>query len=96
MRLADFIDTRLQKVLVTWEAFAATRLPASSKMDALALRDHAPQILHAIAADLRTPQSAAEQQAKSHGLTPALAAPRTRPPKCMACCGLNADFRLFS
>jgi signal transduction histidine kinase len=70
VRLADFIDTRSQEILVYWEAFAATRLPASSKMDALALRDHAPQILQAISADLRTPQTATEQQAKSHGLMP--------------------------
>ncbi len=78
MRLADFIDTRLHEILLDWEAFAATRLPASSKMDALALRDHAPQILHAISADLRTPQTAAEERAKSHGLAPVLAgAPNT-------------------
>jgi len=53
-----------------WEAFAATRLPAGSKMDYLALRDHAPQILRAIAADLRVTQAAAEQLAKSRGLAP--------------------------
>lgn len=78
MRLADFIDTRLQEILAEWEAFAATRLPAGSKMDALALRDHAPQILKAISGDLRTLQTAAEQQAKSHGLTPvSVGAPQT-------------------
>jgi signal transduction histidine kinase len=78
VRLADFIDTRLREIMVDWEAFAATRLPASSKMDALALRDHAPQILKAISADLRTLQTAAEQQSKSHGLTPvSVGAPQT-------------------
>lgn len=78
MRLADFIERRLDEILAQWESFAATRLPASSRMEALALRDHAPQILHAIAADLRTPQTAAEQLAKAHGLTPILeGAPHT-------------------
>ena len=42
-------------------------------MEALALRDHAPQILRAIAADLRTPQTASEQLTKSHGLAPVVA-----------------------
>jgi PAS domain S-box-containing protein len=37
-------------------------------MDSLALRDHAPQIMQAIAADLRQPQTAIEQISKSHGL----------------------------
>lgn len=74
MRLADFIDHALGEIVAHWEAFAATRLPASSRMEALALRDHAPQILRAIAADLRTPQTAAEQLAKSHGLAPVVAA----------------------
>lgn len=78
MRLSDFIETRSDEIVREWEGFAATRLPAGSKMDGLALRDHAPQILRAIAADLRMPQSAAEQLAKSHGLAPVVAgAPNT-------------------
>jgi PAS domain S-box-containing protein len=68
MRLADFIESALQEVLAEWEAVAATRLPLAAKMDALALRDHAPQILRAIAADLRQPQTETERAAKSHGL----------------------------
>jgi len=64
--------------MAEWEAFAATRLPAGSKMDALALRDHAPGILRAISADLRTSQTPAEQLTKSHGLAPVVAdAPNT-------------------
>ena len=78
MRLADFIDEAVDEIVAQWEAFAATRLPASSGMEALALRDHAPQILRAISADLRTPQTAAEQLTKSHGLAPVAAgAPHT-------------------
>lgn len=73
MRLAEFIATRSDEIMADWEAFAVTRLPAGSKMDALALRDHAPQILRAISADLRTSQTPAEQLAKSHGLVPIVA-----------------------
>lgn len=68
MRLADFLESSLHEILADWEAFASTRLPWAAKMDALALRDHAPQILRAIAADLRQPQSDAEQATKSRGL----------------------------
>lgn len=68
MRLADFIDSRLEDILVEWEAFAATQFPSAAKMDTLALRDHAPQILQAISHDLRQPQSESEQISKSQGL----------------------------
>jgi signal transduction histidine kinase len=78
MRLADFIETRAQEILKEWEAFAATRLPAASGMNALELRDHAPQILQAIAADLRTAQTVEAQMAKSQGRAPVLVdAPHT-------------------
>ncbi len=68
MRLAEFIDSYLVDILKEWEAFAATRLPASAKMEAIELRDHAPEILCAIANDLRQPQTADVSLAKSQGL----------------------------
>jgi signal transduction histidine kinase len=71
MRLADFITKNLEPILVHWEEFAATRLPAAREMSALELRDHAQQILEAIVLDLGTSQTAAEQTAKSKGLAPA-------------------------
>lgn len=78
MRLADFIDSCMEEILGEWDAFAATRLPSAAKMDSLALRDHAHQILHAIADDLRQPQTAVAQSAKSHGLAPVVQnAPKT-------------------
>lgn len=78
MRLADFIDAHVPEILEEWEAFAATRLPAASGMSALELRDHAPQILQAIATDLRASQTAEEQSAKSQGRAPVVAnAPQT-------------------
>ena len=70
MRLADFIESYMLEILREWEAFASTQLPAAAKMDALALRDHAPEILRAIADDLRQPQTADASLAKSHGLAP--------------------------
>ena len=72
MRLADFIDSNLSSILKEWEAFAATRLPSGATMNVLALRDHAPEILHTIALDLRQPQTDRASLTKSHGLAPAL------------------------
>jgi signal transduction histidine kinase len=71
VRLADFIRRDMNRILAAWEAFAATRLPAAASMASLELRDHAQQILEAIAADLSAPQSREAQVAKSMGLAPA-------------------------
>ena len=70
MRMADFILRDMESVLAKWEEFAATCLPAAASMDSLELRDHARQILEAVAADLSTPQSSEAQVAKSMGLAP--------------------------
>lgn len=67
MRLADFIEHRLPRILEEWETFAGKLLPASAQMGPLALRDHAEEMLRVVAADLRTPQSRATQQSKSWG-----------------------------
>lgn len=78
MRLADFILRDMEHIVAEWEAFAATRLPAAGRMNSLALRDHAEPILRAVATDLRTPQTGAEQVAKSRGEAPVIAgAPAT-------------------
>lgn len=71
MRLADFILENIEPILQAWEDFAKTMTPASDGMGAIALRDHAEQMLKTIAADLRTSQTANEQIAKSHGQAPA-------------------------
>ena len=70
MRLADFILRDMERILASWETFASTRLPAAGPMSALELRDHAQQILEAIANDLRTSQTREQQAAKSKGLAP--------------------------
>ena len=67
MRLADFITSHAEAILAEWVTFAAASGPAGHGMDLLALRDHAAEMLTAIVADLRTPQTDAEQAAKSRG-----------------------------
>lgn len=67
MRLAQFIRTNMEPILADWEAFAATLLPAASGLSSLALRDHAPKILSAVATDLDTSQTREEQSDKSKG-----------------------------
>lgn len=70
MRLADFILSNGESILSEWEAFARTCVPASATMDIAGLRDHAAQMLNAIAVDLTQPQSAHEQSEKSRGREP--------------------------
>jgi len=72
MRLADFISRDMEPILAQWEAFAATLLPAAANMKSSALRDHAQQILHAVAKDLRTSQTMEAQREKSLGRRPIL------------------------
>jgi signal transduction histidine kinase len=67
MRLAEFILSNREPILVEWEDFARTCSPAAGTMNIEALRDHADQMLVVIAADLRTPQSLSEQSEKSKG-----------------------------
>src|SRR5512145_1268521 len=69
MRLGEFILSDMEAILQRWEAFA-TRVPAAEHMSSRSLRDHGPEILKAIVADLATSQSDAEQEAKSMGLAP--------------------------
>jgi RsbT co-antagonist protein rsbRD N-terminal domain len=72
MRLADFILRDMEPILAQWEAFAATLLPAAANLDASGLRDHAEQILQAVAKDLRTSQTKEAQREKSLGRGPRL------------------------
>jgi signal transduction histidine kinase len=66
MRLADFILTNIEPILVDWEAFARSIWPGGG-MDPVALRDHAKDILIATALDMNSVQSAAQQSDKSKG-----------------------------
>jgi len=77
MRLAQFITENIEDILVEWEAFAASLLPAGQTMTRLALRDHATQILLAVAADIETNQTDLEQAYKSQGFVTIAEATRT-------------------
>ncbi|MCP9340310.1 sensor histidine kinase [Stutzerimonas xanthomarina] len=70
MRLATFITNNLEPILQAWEDFAKTITPATKMMDSAELRDHAEQMLKAIAEDLQTPQTTAQQIDKSKGNGP--------------------------
>jgi signal transduction histidine kinase len=67
MRLADFIRSNRQRIIEEWEAFARTRLPAAAGMSKEVLRNHAGQLLDAVAADMEAPQSPHEQEERSKG-----------------------------
>jgi signal transduction histidine kinase len=67
MRLSDFILANIEPIVREWESFASTIMTPGEALDHKALRDHAEQMLTAIAADLRTTQSSQEQLEKSQG-----------------------------
>jgi signal transduction histidine kinase len=71
MRLADFISAYPDTILTAWDAFAKSNEPAALSMDAGALRNHAAQMLAAIAADMGTSQTRAQQVDKSEARAPA-------------------------
>lgn len=66
MRLADFILENVEPIVAEWETFARS-VPSASKMDKLALRDHAEDILRAAAWDMKSVQTGAQQSDKSKG-----------------------------
>ena len=70
MRLAEFILHNMEAILVHWEEFASTQLPAAAGMTRLALRDHAQHILRVVAEDLTTPQTRKAALEKSKGRAP--------------------------
>ena len=66
MRLAPFILENSQPILEEWDVFARS-LAAGEDMTALALRDHAKEILLATARDMQAAQSPRQQAEKSKG-----------------------------
>jgi len=67
MRLAEFILRDMEAIVVEWEAFAGSQFPTGANPTRLTLRDHAQQILEAVAKDLLTPQTQQAQADKSKG-----------------------------
>jgi signal transduction histidine kinase len=68
VRLSVFITRNLEEILQEWDAFARRLVPDTEAMDQRALRDHAKEILLAIARDMETEQTPDEQFRKSVGL----------------------------
>lgn len=68
MRLSSFLISNIEPILQEWENFARTISTGSKALESEELRDHAEQMLRAIAADLRTHQTRQEQIDKSQGL----------------------------
>jgi signal transduction histidine kinase len=67
MGLSKFISEHAEAIMNEFEAFALEQLPAAADMDLPALRDHAKQVLDAIALDMCQPQTKREQREKSMG-----------------------------
>jgi signal transduction histidine kinase len=67
MRLAPFIRGNTKKIIVEWEAFAATLVPAADDMNSRALRNHISEMLAFVIDDIDAPQTSTEQISKSHG-----------------------------
>ncbi len=70
MKLSQFITRNGEQILAGWEAFARTLMPNTHDVAKAELRDHAKQILEAIALDLETAQSGRQRDQKSKGLAP--------------------------
>jgi hypothetical protein len=70
MRLADFIEEDTTGIAEEWEGFARTLDVPAAEKSASVLRDHIQEILEAVAADMRTPQSREEQAEKAQGEAP--------------------------
>ena len=64
--LSSFIRENIEAILDEWDSFAGS-LPAARAMDMRALRDHAREMLMAIATDLDTPQTGLQQSEKAKG-----------------------------
>ena len=76
MPLKEFISRHHEQIIGEFSAFARTLSPSGSDMTEADLRDHAKDMLTAIAQDLNAEQSAEEQSEKSkgHGLVNVMAA----------------------
>jgi signal transduction histidine kinase len=70
MRLSKFIRANPDDIERAWENFARSLTRFAADMSDATLRDHLREILAAIADDMDSPQTYAEQQAKSKGHGP--------------------------
>jgi signal transduction histidine kinase len=66
MQLAEYIAANMEPILQEWEDFARSLNPGT-KMEVLALRDHAEAVLRACVRDMGATQSRPQQTSKSEG-----------------------------
>lgn len=64
MRLSKFILDNIEELLSEWESFAKTLLPPGKTLNTAELRDDAENLLKAIARDMESAQSGAQQAPK--------------------------------
>jgi signal transduction histidine kinase len=69
MKLSTFINSNMQQILSEWDLFARRHEP-HGPLSKKEIRDHAEQILRAIALDIDTQQSSDQQRDKSEGMSP--------------------------
>lgn len=70
MRLHEFIVANPEPILAEFEEFARSHTAPGETMDIRSLRDHAAEMLNAIAKDMVQPQTASDQKKKSKGEEP--------------------------
>jgi hypothetical protein len=80
----------MEAILVEWESFAATLLPAPQGMSPLELRDHARPIREAVAIDLSAPHTRRAQVDKSRVWRRYRISYRKRQRRPMRCCAPGA------
>lgn len=56
MKLSDFLTAHMQEILAEWDDYAERMAPAADEMTARELRDHAAQMLQAIAVQIDSPR----------------------------------------
>ena len=70
MTLSAFIRVNLDTLVLEWQEYASTQWPAAQGLDAKALQDNAAELLIAVAGDMDSQQSRAQEKEKSQGLRP--------------------------
>ncbi len=89
MRLSTHLRTNAPTILAAWDAFAATLVQDGSMLDPATLRDHAGEILAAIADELERPPA-------SSGTDPLPDAEEAPSEDLEAAAGIHADTRMVS
>lgn len=67
MRLADYITAHATRIVDEAELFASTQLGDRVKLDSQTLRDHLPQILEVVVAEMRAAQTPRSERRKAEG-----------------------------